>query len=344
LPLPSPIWSTSNHGRDYVFEQLDPDDFLIILQILENYIIRRFVCNFPTSLYNKLFPFLYKWSKENNPSDFVAGVRAELQKRDYPKDNLFRTRLLESKLYGPGERATKTKLILETLESHYNHKEQVNFDGLTIEHILPQTMTDWWKKHLGEDWHTDYELYVHTIGNLTLTGYNSELSNAPFTKKQTYLVENSHIELNSYFENVGKWDREEIENRSNVLTELAVQCWPYFGDEKQALAVTNSEEVTGKTPQTVIILGQRIPVETWSAVLGTTLNTIADLEPELFELLASTYSRFVSREQGRFTRKIELNNGYYADTYLSAKSIYRFCEQAIVTIGLTHDDWIVETF
>jgi uncharacterized protein with ParB-like and HNH nuclease domain len=331
-----------NCYHDYTIGTISAADLLAILRLLENFVVRRFICNVTTNQYNKLFPYLYGWAKESNPLDFVAGVRSELQKRDYPKDALFRSRLIEAKLYGPGERATKTKLILETLEAQYNHKEQVPYDNLTIEHVLPQSITEWWKQHLGEDWQADYELYVHTLGNLTLTAYNSELSNEPFYKKQQYF-EQSHTNLNKYFSTLPKWDREAIEARSSVLADLALSAWPYFGDDKPAAAAANADDVTGKSPQTLIILGQRIPVSVWRDVLETTLNTIADLEPEQFEIIAGTYQRFVSNDAERFKRKVQLNNGYYVDTYLSAKSIYRFCEQAVETIGLTRDDWIVET-
>jgi len=331
-----------NCYHDYTLGHLTPTDFLDILQILENFVVRRYVCNVPTSHYNKMFPFLYGWAKENNPSNFVDGIRAELQKRDYPKDSLFRSRLIEAKLYGVGEKAAKTKLILETLELQYNHKERPSFDNLTIEHVLPQTITDWWKQQLGEDWQADHELYVHTLGNLTLTGYNSELSNEIFPKKQQQLV-NSHLEINRYFQNLTKWDREAIEKRSHSMADIALVCWPYFGDEKPALAATSADDVTGKTPQTLIILGQRISVKTWRDVLTKTLNTIAELEPALFEVIALNYSRFVSKDPDRFTRKLALDNDYYVDVYLGARSIYRFCEQAIETIGLSREDWVIET-
>lgn len=331
-----------NCYHDYTLGHLTGNDFLELLRILENFVVRRYVCNVPTSHYNKMFPFLYGWAKENNPANFVDGIRAELQRRDYPKDSLFRTRLIEAKLYGVGEKAIKTKLILETLESRFNHKEQPPFENLTIEHVLPQTITDWWKQHLGEDWQADHELYVHTLGNLTLTAYNSELSNEPFFKKQQHLS-NSHLELNKHFHHLPKWDRDEIEKRSVTLAELAIACWPYFGDDRPALIATSAEDVTGKTPQTLIILGQRIEVKTWRDVLTKTLNTIADLEPGLFDVIAANYSRFVSKDSERFTRNMQLENDYYVDVYLSAKSIYRLCEQVVETVGLSREDWIVET-
>lgn len=329
-----------NCYHDYTLGHLSANDFLEVLRIIENFVVRRYVCNVPTSHYNKMFPFLYSWAKDQ--ANFIDGVRAELQRREYPKDSLFRSRLIEAKLYGPGEKSIKTKLILETLEEHYNHKESPSFDSLTIEHVLPQTMTEWWKQHLGEEWQADHELYVHTLGNLTLTGYNSEMSNETFFKKQQQLI-SSHLEINKHFHSLSKWDREEIEKRSKRMADIALMFWPYFGDEQPVLTATSAEDVTGKSPQTLIMLGQRIPVKTWRDVLTKTLNTIADIEPELFEEIATNYPRFISKDPDRFSRKMQLDNEYYVDVSLNAKNVYRFCEHAIETAKLSREDWRVET-
>ena len=87
----------------------------------------------------------------------------------FPKNTQFEKRIMDSKLYGAGDRKTKTKLILESIEEHFGHKEQVPFQELTIEHIMPQNLSDWWKSYYGEKQDLHQELYVHTIGNLTLT-------------------------------------------------------------------------------------------------------------------------------------------------------------------------------
>jgi len=331
-----------NCYSDYNNGQLSVDEFVQILQILENYVIRRFVCNIPTNQFNKIFPFLYDWSKTKNPSDFVSGVRSDLQTRDYPKDAEFRSRLVESRLYGGGESAVKTKLILETLEAKYGHKEQVAYTSLTIEHVMPQTLSEAWQHHLGEDWQADHELYLHVLGNLTLTAYNSELSNNSFLEKQKNLAQ-SHVELNRYFQKLTQWNRPAIEERGKVLADLALEAWPYFGEIQQPSALANADMATGRNPKILKILGERVKVDSWRDVHKKTLNTIADLEPELFEKLAKDYPRFISLEAERFRRNYTLNNGYYIDVNLNAKDVYRFCEQAIESIGLSREDWIVET-
>jgi len=328
-----------NCYHDYNQGQLSAESFVKVLQTVENFIVRRFVCNVPTNQLNKIFPLLYGQAKLENPYDIVTGVRKVLQNRGYPKDIEFRTRLIESKLYGAGERGRKTKLILETLEAASHHKEQIPFDDLTIEHVMPQTLNDWWQRHLGEDWQADHELGLHTLGNLTLTAYNTELSNEPFPQKQQRFAE-SHLELNRYFQGVSQWTRGEIETRSKVLAALALTIWPYFG-ENQFESVT-AEMVTGKKPRILTILGQQMATNSWRDVLVKTLATLADLEPDLFAIFVNEYPRFVGRDPSRFQRSHQLDNGFYVEVNLSAQSVYRLCMQAIESIGLSGEDWFVE--
>jgi hypothetical protein len=88
-------------------------------------------------------------------------------------------------------------------------------------------LTEEWKALLGEDWEETHELHLHVIGNLTLTGYNPELSNLPFDKKKAILAE-SHLEINKYFASKQDWNKNEIEWRSYTLTELALKIWSIF--------------------------------------------------------------------------------------------------------------------
>src|SRR5262249_22829036 len=149
-------------------------------------------------------------------------------------------------------------------------------------------LNNWWQSHLGGEWQEDHELSLHTLGNLTLTGYNGELSNADFHTKKKILLQ-SHLDLNKYFEGVSVWNRDEIEKRSNSLADRALTIWPYFGDEDisktNEVAQLIADNVTGKTPKIVRILGQSFTVTSWRDVLEKTLNTIAELEPDAFTTL-----------------------------------------------------------
>ena len=327
-----------NFYNDYSNNNISKNEFIEILKTLENYLIRRFVCNVPTNQLNKVFPSVYPQIKTKYFDKIVEGFKTVLQAKGYPKDNEFCLRFRETKFYGGGDRQIKTKLILETLEENYEHKEVVPFDNLTIEHIMPQTLSEWWQNHIGSDWEETHDLFLHTIGNLTLTAYNTELSNDNFTtKKVTY--NESHLELNKYFASKTEWNRKEIELRSEILANQALSIWSYFGQENSS--PTNFHEVTGTKPISVTILGQVFSVESWRDVLEKTFNTIAELEPEKFTIIAHNFPRFLGKDKSKFRAIRLLQNGYYIEVNLSAQSIQRFCNQSVETIELTSDDWFV---
>ena len=94
---------------------------------------------------------------------------------------------------------------------------------------MPRTPTEWWQEHLGEDWEAIHDEWLDTVGNLTLTGYNSEMSNSDFPTKKDHL-QKSHIELNKYFGSVATWDEEAIAGRGEVLAERASKIWPDFAN------------------------------------------------------------------------------------------------------------------
>src|SRR5205823_1548288 len=133
----------------------------------------------------------------------------------------------------------------------------------------------------------------------------------------------------------------EIEARSEHLSDLALHIWPYFGDEQARQG--DQISVTGKTPRSLWILGQQFEVESWRDVMKQTIVTIAELEPDKFEQLMREYPRFIGRSKERFRDPRELPNGIFIEVNLSAQAIQRFCAQALSAIGLTTDDWKVET-
>ncbi|MGI8509465.1 MAG: DUF262 domain-containing protein [Gemmatimonadaceae bacterium] len=323
---------------DYEAARISREEFLQILAVIENFMIRRFVCNIPTMGLNRMFAALYSQVSQRSGPGFVANLRGVLQARGYPKDDEFRQQLISAKLYGVGERATKTRLILETMERSFGHKEQVPFGNLSIEHVMPQTLTEWWQHHLGSEWEMTRELYLHTIGNLTLTAYNPELSNDDYPTKRARL-EMSHLELNRYFANVATWTKDDIERRSHVLADAAVGIWPYFGDSQSQ--PSDPINVTGTTPTGLSILGQHFSVQTWRDVLEQTMNTIAELEPEKFEQITQQFPRLVGSDQKKFRAIRELKNGFFVEMHLSAKAIQSYCIQAIESIELSAEDWQV---
>ena len=209
--------------NDYANERLSIDDFAECLQAIETYIVRRAVCGIPTNVLNKYFPTIYKFLDQ---IDIVHSLKEKLQRgtgvRRTPSNYEFKQCLQERKLFGN----RILRYLLEELERH-NNKEVVDFEELQIEHIMPQTLNDEWKKELGGDWELTYQKYLDTLGNLTLTGYNPEYSNKLFIEKRDMEkgFKDSGLQLNRVLAKLDKWTEKEIMDRAEELSKIGLEIW-----------------------------------------------------------------------------------------------------------------------
>jgi hypothetical protein len=165
--------------------------------------------------------------------DVVGSLTCYLAKRGWPSDEEFLERLVTYPLYRYGLRITQVALLV--LENPTAHKETVDVAGLidagkiSIEHVLPQTIKNdvygqEWRAMLGADWEADHAKWLHTIGNLTLTGYNTPLSNRPYPWKCEKLAD-SHLRLNEWFAQKAEWNAQAIRERGEVLSAHVAQLW-----------------------------------------------------------------------------------------------------------------------
>ena len=204
---------------------LTQDEFITILKIVENYVFRRAICGIPTNSLNKTFATL---SRSIDKTNYLESVKAAFLVKDsyrrFPPDEEFKQELMVKDVYNFRSR----NYLLRKLEN-YRRKERVGIDDYTIEHILPQNenLSPTWQGELGENWQEIQSRYLHTIGNLTLTGYNSELSDSPFLEKRNMEggFADSPLRLNRSLAKLHTWNEEEIKKRAITLAELAVKVW-----------------------------------------------------------------------------------------------------------------------
>jgi uncharacterized protein with ParB-like and HNH nuclease domain/predicted transport protein len=210
---------------DYATARISKEEFISVINYVENYVFRRAICGIPTNSLNKTFATLYK---SFNKANYVEGLEAAFQLMDgykrFPADAEFEKEITVKDLYNFRSR----NYLLSNLEN-FNRKEFVNVDEYTIEHILPQnpSLSPAWQTMLGDSWKQVQETYLSTLGNLTLTGYNSELSDRPFAEKKSINggFDNSPIKLNAYLKKVNEWNEENIKTRATQLASLASQIW-----------------------------------------------------------------------------------------------------------------------
>ncbi|MFB1330011.1 GmrSD restriction endonuclease domain-containing protein [Helicobacter pylori] len=211
---------------DYSDGVLSKQDFIPIIALTESYLCRRAVCGLGTNSLNKVFP---SFTKKINKDQYLESIEAHflsLEKTTgkFPKDSEFKDSFITIDFY----KFKKNKYFLERLEN-FDTKEPVDTQKCNIEHIMPQTLTPEWQRDLGENFKAIHEKYLHTIGNLTLTGYNQEYSNKSFKEKRDMEkgFKQSPLRLNQSLRGLEVFGEEQIKKRANDLADWALEIWTY---------------------------------------------------------------------------------------------------------------------
>lgn len=212
---------------DFAKDRLSKEDFLAAVRLIEAYVFRRSVCAIPTNSLNKTFATAgASLDKENYLESIKAHFQGLATYKKFPNDQEFVRELKQRDLYSFGK---SRGYWLRRIENH-DRKEQVPVQEYTIEHILPQNseLSPEWQASLGPQWREIQDEWLHTLGNLTLTAYNSQYSDRPFAEKRD--MENgfghSPLRLNEGLGQVIEWTEEEIKARAERLATFALKVWP----------------------------------------------------------------------------------------------------------------------
>lgn len=230
--------------HDFATGMLGASDFAGAVRLVEAYVFRRAVCAIPTNSMNKTFATFGKALKKDS---YLESIRAHFLKlpsyRRFPGDDEFRRDLHTRDLYNFPRRS----FWLRRLENH-GRKEPVPVDEYTIEHILPQNpdLSAPWKQALGADWKQVQEKYLHTLGNLTLTGYNAEYSDRPFAEKRDMNggFKQSPLKLNAGLGQLDAWNEASILERAGKLADQALAVWAGPNLDAAVLATYQPEKVS----------------------------------------------------------------------------------------------------
>lgn len=300
--------------NDYKSGLLSEYEIFEIVECVINYVFRRAICGIPTNSLNKTFVTLYKSVTKYN---YLEGVKAAFLLLDsykrFPNDIEFRNSLVVKDVYNFRNR----NYMFGQLEN-LHRKEFVNISDYTIEHIMPQNkdLCEEWQSMLGDNWAAIQENYLHTIGNLTLTGYNSELSDLPFPKKKSMEggFDDSPIRLNDYIKRVNEWNEQHIQQRASELANKALDVWKYplldsatldkyKGDEKSnnlEYAIDHYEYLTGDMlllfnalKQRILNISSLVKVEHKKLYIAFKVNTnFVDVVPQKNRLRLSLNMHF----------------------------------------------------
>lgn len=261
---------------DYANKRLSKKDFIALLRLVESYVFRRLTCGVPTNGLNKVFVTLAKdIDKEHYLESVQATFLAKTRGGRFPNDEEFQAAFIVKDIYNLRIR----KYLLSKLEN-YDDKELVNVEKCTIEHIMPQNerLSTAWQAELGSNWKEIQARYLHTIGNLTLTGYNSELGDRQFSEKRDMLKEgfaHSPIRLSRCLATLEHWNEQEIKKRAQQLADIAVKAWVM-----PTLSTDQKNQYN--------MLMQQIPLE----VMGPARLPLVGLVPGDFKIIRHSEKRF----------------------------------------------------
>lgn len=249
--------------RAWQDSRLTPEQFCECIRDLVSFALRRSICGEGTGTYARWFVEAITECRSEIQND----LRKYLQRRGWPDNAVFVERLTLFPIYR--RESMKARMVILGLERSYQHKEEVNPDPLTLEHVMPQTISNnahgkAWKAMLGSAWEEDYETHLDILGNLTLTGYNSSLSNRAYPEKRAEYAK-SHIELNKYFADHDQWNAPAIKARSALLAQTVATRWPRnsIGDYAPPVGVDTASLREGKRMrywnEFRTVLGDRMP-------------------------------------------------------------------------------------
>ena len=340
---------------DYHQGVIDEETVEKILQFILAYLLRRMVCGVPSNTLRGLFTYLYNriFKVASNKQKYYETLNKFLftvsSKDVIPSAGEFERALQKANIYGNNALCRFLLLDIENGDS----KEILQAENLTIEHIMPQTLSADWS-HIRPE---EHEEYLHTLGNLSVTGYNSELSNKSFAEKQDIIRENSKaVILNSDVLDKESWNIATIQARAKRLAGIVMTRYKIdrIVDDSiefeyiETLTLDDYDEVTGKKLVSFKLFGETYRQNKYALMLLDVIKLLDKKSPGKLQTLAENNYSFNSTKRKHVHLNIDgsgmrwpwkVADGIYLEANLSAWSCIRFIENLLSEFGFEKDQF-----
>ncbi len=336
--------------EDFSNDMIDKATFISVLSTVQSFTFRRFILGLPTNALNKIFMGLYDKVEPNN---YLFSIQKSLLQRSgvqrFPRNTETINALKEKDVYNikPKNRT----YLLERLENFQNN-EPVAIEGnsdITIEHIFPQNPDPKWKIELGADeYNLIKENYLNTIGNLTLSGNNGKLSNKPFLEKKVMNVDGkeqgytfSRLWLNRDLKEKTRWDKVEIEERANTISERFIKIWeiPEIDIELEAtndeINIFDAEDPKHKKLDYAIFFNQKLEVTQVAKLYIEVFKQLFDLQPETFftSEIGDKLSLTKTPETSGLRQAVPISETYFIEANIDNMGKFDRIKQALTIFG-----------
>lgn len=308
LPFLLSAYDDYQNSLDNPNINLTRDEFIRIVKYVESYCLRRSICDIPTNSMNKTFARL---SKEINKQDyynyFVAAMFEKDTYKRFPANDEVQEKLLNQNMYSKRKILNHILIAIENTEG----KEFVSTENSTIEHIMPQNLTKEWEKELGPNYEEIHSIYLHTLGNLTLTPYNSELGDKSFYDKKIHKKHGfckSKLSLNEGLCELDKWTDKEITDRTKQLSKKIINIWKYPVKTSRVSDILNHINETGAIEEYTLDDFEDLKNRTITRQLFDTLNImILKLDSNVNQVINKQYITY--KKNKNFVEFIPLKTG-----------------------------------
>ena len=349
--------------------EITPEDASAALEAIESYLFRRAICDVPTSSLNKVFATLH--------NEILKAIQND---SDYAKALIY---ILENKV-GTGRFPTDAEFVEKVKTRDFYHMHQKNkvyfFDrlvngdskeyldvekamladegGLTVEHVMPQTLSASWKRYLGEDAVKIHETLVHRIANLTLTAYNSTYSNRSFNEKLTieHGFKDSPLPINKWIAEQQEWKEAQLVARCDLMADLFCKLWAYpsttfepASKSKLEYGLDEGADLTGTVIASFTMLGSKYQVSSWKEAAELILTQLCELDTAVMRKLAEqegtpTTGTYLGVDKEGEPKWCDIGHEVYAYLSTSTRQKIRLIESCVTAVGLDLEDITFEIY
>ena len=349
--------------RLYDDQKLTKDEVTTIFLTTETYLFRRLICDLPTNTLNKIFLTLHKdiVRLDGTEDDYVAKFKYVLlskkERARFPSDNEFAEAFATRQIY---QMNSKNKVyVLERLENYgtiedkdiYRHVDDGEY---SIEHIMPQHLSNAWIDMLGENYIAIHEEWLHRIANLTLTAYNSKYSNSPFSEKKTmdHGFIDSGIRMNQEIARYDKWTIDEIKDRSEKLTQRALTIWQLpttdFAPAEQPMdtySLDDDIDLSGRIIARFAFHNAEQPVTSWIEMFESVVRSLHAEDETVLSKLAygesdNDIAVYVSNDPDKLRSACQIGNGLYVEKNTSTATKLAILRKLFKLYGVDPADLI----
>lgn len=301
-------------------------ELIDVVKTIETFIFRRLMCGVPTNALNKIFAQLHRDCMRyiTMGTGYAEILKYVLINKSssgrLPNDNEFLSNVEEKDIYSM--QAKNKMYLFDRLENqdtveHTNVIENMQAGTYTIEHIMPQKLSNVWKQALGKDYQRIYDTWINKMANLTLTGYNSQYKNRPFVDKRDTKdgFKDSHLHINTFIANCEKWTEEELKRRNEEFKKLFLQLWPYpetdFKPEvtlNETHSLDEDYDFKGKYLISFSFLDTPYTADSWSDMYQQVVKQLLELDATIIYRLAKSTNHsgldyhFTTKETDGYTQ------------------------------------------